>query len=121
MSAAMDLRSEPVLLGLGQESDSRFLGALTENYVVQALVASGHQPYYWYRNDPEAEIDFLIQSEKEGVVPIEVKTGRAKSGASLRAYMEAYRPEYAIRISERNFGLSEGIRAVPHYAVFCIK
>jgi hypothetical protein len=55
------------------------------------------------------------------VVPIEVKSGRAKSGGSLRAFMDAYRPKCAIRISERNFGLSEGIRAVPHYAVFCIQ
>lgn len=31
-----------------------------------------------------------------------------------------YKPPYAIRISARNFGFSNGIFAVPLYAAFCI-
>lgn len=29
-------------------------------------------------------------------------------------------PECAIRISQKNFGLEEGIRSIPFYAIFCM-
>jgi hypothetical protein len=40
---------------------------------------------------------------------------------SLGVYIEKYKPEYAIRISARNFGFANNIKSVPLYAVHCIK
>ena len=51
---------------------------------------------------------------------MECKAGDPVKAKSLMVYREKYHPQYAIRISGRNFGIAEGIRAVPLYAVYCI-
>lgn len=100
------------------EIDNIFLGAITENYVAQALVAKGFPLYYW-ESKSIAEIDFVIQKE-ENIIPIEVKAGIRTRSRSLSVYRERYSPIYSIRISAKNFGFENGIKSVPLYAVFCI-
>lgn len=34
--------------------------------------------------------------------------------------LETFKPAYAIKISERNFGFEDNKKTVPLYAVFCI-
>ena len=34
---------------------------------------------------------------------------------------EKYNPVYCIRLSTKNFGIINGIKSIPLYAVFCIK
>ena len=34
--------------------------------------------------------------------------------------MKKYKPEYAIKISAKNFGFENGIKNIPLYAAFCI-
>ena len=41
-------------------------------------------------------------------------------GSQIEEYMKTYNPQYAIRISEKNFGFENNIKSVPLYAVFCI-
>ena len=42
---------------------------------------------------------------------------RAKS---LKVYMDTFAPDYAIKLSARNFGFEDGKKTVPLYAAFCI-
>ena len=46
-----------------------FNGAMTEQFVMQELIAAGHTPYYWGREKGEAEVDFVIQWRNE-LVPV---------------------------------------------------
>lgn len=39
---------------------------------------------------------------------------------SLKVYMETYKPDYAIKLSAKNFGFEDGKKTVPLYAAFCI-
>lgn len=95
-----------------------FKGGMTENYVNMQLIANGYRPYY-FGIEGKAEIDFLI--EKEGnVIPIEVKSSEHTRSKSLNYYMDNYHPDFAVRISTKNFGNENGIVSVPLYAVFCI-
>ncbi|MCL2067599.1 MAG: ATP-binding protein [Treponema sp.] len=94
-------------------------GALTENYVMQELTASGLTPHYW-ESDGKAEIDFVIQLD-EKVIPVEVKAADNVKSKSLSVYVDKYKPAYSIRISAKNFGFENGIKSVPLYAVWCIK
>ncbi|MBF0316271.1 MAG: ATP-binding protein [Oligoflexia bacterium] len=98
------------------ESGNTFLGAIAENYVAQALHTNGHTLYYW-ESDHLAEVDFVIQKE-EKIIPVEVKAGSNIRSRSLSVYCSKYSPEYAIRISSKNFGLENKIKSVPLYAVF---
>lgn len=52
--------------------------------------------------------------------PIEQTEIRKMLLNSYIADMTKYAPVYAIRISARNFGMVNGIKAVPLYSVFCI-
>ena len=104
--------------GLRQPESEHFRGIYAENYVACALTANGYELLYW-ESDGTAEVDFLILKD-DHVIPIECKSGSHVRAKSLMIYKEKYQPFYSIRISTRNFGMSEGIKSVPLYAVFCI-
>lgn len=111
-------RSKMTLNALERTESELFTGALTENYVAQALKASGYELNYWESKNT-AEVDFLIVKDGK-VIPIECKAGTHVKAKSLMVYQARYQPEYCIRISTRNFGFVSGIQSVPVYAVFCI-
>lgn len=103
-----------------QELSDVYKGALSENYVAQALSAGGHDLYYWTSDSPTAEVDFVIQKEGKAI-PIEVKYDENVHAKSLKHYVNRYQPKDVMRISARNFGKDEnGMMAIPLYAVFCI-
>jgi len=101
-----------------RDKDFKFMGALTENFVAQTLVARNRKLYYWASGN-QAEVDFLLSYEK-GIVPCEVKAAENVKSKSLSVYVATYKPEYAIRVSARNFGFENNIKSVPLYAAFCI-
>ena len=77
--------------------------------------------YYW-KSDATAEVDFLLYT-KDGIIPVEVKSGDNTQSKSLSVYNNNYKPKYSIRISTKDFGYSEknNIKSIPLYAVFMIK
>ena len=95
------------------------LGMITENYVASSLKFSGLNLNYW-KNEFDSKLDFILQSEKGLIIPLEVKTSNHTKSKSLNNYMKKYKPKYGIRISEKNFGFKNNIKSVPLYAVFCI-
>lgn len=97
-----------------------FKGALVENYIMQALVANGIKPYYW-SSPGKAELDFLFQDKQGNIIPLEGKAADNVRSRSLRSYVSIYEPEYAIRVSAKNFGFENNIKSIPLYALFCLK
>ncbi len=116
----LTLRSEMPLQTIlsSVDEDNTYLGAMTENYVAQALASNGYKLLYW-QSDGKAEVDFVLQLDGV-VVPVEVKKGRRNRSKSLGIFTEKYKSAYALRISKKNFGFENGIKSVPLYAVFCI-
>lgn len=51
-------------------------GSIFENAVAQELYAHGVDPYY-YNNKQQGEVDFVIETARGHVVPIEVKSGKS--------------------------------------------
>ena len=101
------------------ETDNTFLGSVAENYVGQALAANGITLRYW-KNDNTQEVEFILQ-DGMNVIPVEVKKGKKVDAISLNNFKKTYNCPYAYRISGKNFGFANGIKAVPLYAVFCIE
>ena len=95
-----------------------FKGGMAENYAQIQLIANGYQTYYW-ESDRGAEVDFVIQREGR-LIPIEVKSADNTRAKSLKVYMDTFAPDYAIKLSARNFGFEDGKKTVPLYAAFCI-
>lgn len=95
-----------------------FKGGMTENYVNVQLSINGYHMYYW-KSARGAEIDFVIQREGK-LIPIEVKSADNTRAKSLKVYMDTYEPDYAIKLSAKNFAFEDRKKIVPLYAAFCI-
>ena len=95
-----------------------FKGGMVENYVNSQLIINGYTTYYW-ESARGAEVDFIIQREGK-IIPIEVKSADNTRAKSLNIYIEAYKPDYAIKLSTKNFGFEDSKKTVPLYAAFCI-
>ena len=116
LTAKKDLDANDILYMVEELND--FKGGMSENYVNVQLTINGYRTYYW-ESARGAEIDFVIQRDGR-LIPIEVKSADNTKAKSLNIYMETYKPDYAIKISAKNFGFEDGKKTVPLYAVFCI-
>lgn len=66
------------------------------------------------------DIDAFKIYVSEKLIPIEVKSADNTRAKSLKIYMDTYHPEYAIKLSAKNFGFEGKKKIVPLYAAFCI-
>jgi len=78
--------------------DSELDGKLFENYIASELVKSGFILKHW-RTKSKAEVDFVIERDKE-LIPIEVKINSSdKIKRSLQSFIEDYKPKRAFIVS----------------------
>ncbi len=118
LGAMSELDAESILEG--NDIFKEFKGALTEQYVLQQLVADTHYtPYYFGTDSNTFEMDFTVQKGRN-VVPIEVKAETNQQAKSLKVYCQKYQPEYAVRISMNNYREEEWLTNLPLYAVCCL-
>ena len=111
-----------IAMGVG---DANF-GAVYENVVAQELVAAGF-PLYYYDNSRKGELDFLIETSKGAVVPIEVKSGKDyKLHLALNNLMrtDEYKIASAIVFSEHNVStetrFGKPVYYLPLYMTSCL-
>ena len=116
LAAKKDLSADDILYMSEDLND--FKGGMTENYVNVQLTINGYRTYYW-ESERGAEIDFVIQREGR-LIPVEVKSADNTKAKSLKIYMETNNPDYAIKLSAKNFRFEDGKKTVPLYAAFCI-
>lgn len=116
LCAKKEVAANDILYMVSELND--FKGGMAENYVNVQLTINGYSTYYW-ESGRSAEIDFVIQRDGK-LIPIEVKSADNTRAKSLKVYMETYKPDYAIKLSARNFGFEDGKKIVPLYAAFCI-
>lgn len=115
LGAMSELDAESILEG--SDIFVEFKGALTEQFVLQELVAeTEYTPYYYATDTATFEMDFMIQKSKS-VVPVEVKAEVSQRARSLKAYCQKYEPEYAVRLSMKDYRQEEWLTNVPLYAV----
>ena len=78
----------------------RFKGAFTENYVLNELISSGLEPYFWHSGNT-AEIDFIYES-KGNLIPVEVKSADNTQAKSYKLFCEKYKPRVGFKLSQKN-------------------
>ena len=116
LCAKKDLAVNDILYMVEELND--FKGGMAENYVNVQLSINGYNTYYW-ESARGAEVDFIIQRDGR-LIPIEVKSADNTRAKSLKIYMDTYKPDYAIKISAKNFAFEDNKKIVPLYAAFCI-
>lgn len=98
---------------------TEFKEALTENYVVQEMIAAKQKPYYW-TSSGIAEIDFLIEEDHE-ILPLEVKGGESAKKKSLIVYDQKYSPSKLFRASTMNLKHDGKVYNYPLYLISQIR
>ena len=116
LCAKKDVVAADILYDSAELDD--FKGGLVENYVNTQLTANGYRTFFW-ESARSAEVDFVIQREGQ-IIPVEVKSADNVKAKSLRVYIDTYHPQYALKLSAKNFGYENDIKTVPLYAAFCI-
>ena len=118
LCAQKDIRLDDIFYM--EEELSAFKGGMTENYVDIQLGINSLRTYFWRNDKGTKEVDFVASLDGK-LIPIEVKSGDNVTSVSLNDYIRQFKPAYAVRVSERNFGFENGILSLPLYAVFCIR
>ena len=97
-------------------------GHLAELFSGLELIKSGSpyswpELYYWHREEKSsnAEVDFVVQG-KNGVVPLEVKSGTKGQMQSLHIFLKERNLAKGVRISAENFSRCDKITNIPLYA-----
>ena len=105
----------PTAFGEGNRLFTEFKGALSENYVLQALLNQFEvTPRYWSQVNPPYEVDFIIQRENE-IIPVKVKAEDNVTSKSLKKYKELFgdRIKIRVRFSLENLKLDGDVLNIP--------
>jgi len=101
----------------GNELFEEFKGALTEQYVLQQLLAKKDAfIFYWSPEGARSSVDFVVQYWGK-VVPIEVKAAENLQAKSLKVYNQKYQPRHSIRTSMSDYRKEEWMTNLPLYAI----
>ena len=82
-----------------------YKGYFAENFVAQQLILANTDNLYSWQ-DSRAEVEFL-QILDDGVIPIEVKSGKIIKAKSLAKFIAKYSPEYSVVYSARNMSIDK--------------
>ena len=88
----------PTAFGEGNRLFTEFKGALSENYVLEAISPQFEAvPRYWSQSNPPYEVDFIIQREND-IIPVEVKAEANTEARSLKKYKEKFGDKVKLRV-----------------------
>ena len=101
----------------GNRIFTEFKGALTEQYVLQEMLAETPYTLFYYGSEKSTyEVDFLIQ-KKGDIIPVEVKAEENLKAKSLRFFVDKFKPATAIRTSMSPFRKEEWMENIPLWAI----
>jgi predicted AAA+ superfamily ATPase len=106
---------DPTAFAEGNRLFTEFKGALSENYILEALFGQLEAiPRYWATENPRYEVDFIIQRGNE-IIPVEVKSENSVHSISLKKYKEKYggKVKLRVRFSMQNLTLDDDLLNIP--------
>ena len=100
---------------------SEFKGALAEQYVFQQLIQNETLSIYYHTFDnSKYDLDFLVQTENDEIIPIEVKAGNNLKSNSFRLFCQKNKPQTAIRTSLSDFKEESWMTNIPLFGINAI-
>ena len=110
-----DLNHQVVIEGdrLFQE----FKGTLTDNFVLQSLIAKFKvNSHYW--SNQNYEVDLIMELDNQ-IIPIEIKSGKSISSPSLNEYKKLYAgvTPFVVRYSLNNLKLDDNVLNIPLFLI----
>lgn len=93
-----------------------YKGYFIENFILCELIAYGHDTIVNWQGRT-SEVEFILETNKGKIIPIEVKAGTNTKAKSLAAYIEKYAPERALKFTSKKYGKTGIIQTSPLYMV----
>lgn len=101
---------------------SEFKGALVEQYVFQQLAQNENLSIHYHTFDnSKYKIDFLVQTENDEIIPIEVKAGENLKSTSFMQYCQKNNPKKAVRTSLANYKKEAWMTNLPLYGISMVR
>lgn len=101
----------------GNEIFKEFKGSLTEQYVLcQLKQCTDLEAFYWSSDTGIAEIDFIVQIEKNNVL-IEVKANENLQAKSLKSFIQKYNTKVNVRTAMTEYRKEETLVNIPLYMI----
>lgn len=112
---------EPEIILDSEAVFKEFMGALTEQFVLQELQTQEltSNIYYWSEG-AAAEVDFIF-SYKNHIIPVEAKAGLVVHAQSLSSFRRKYEPKISIRTSLKPYRNDNGLVNLPLYQIWTVK
>jgi predicted AAA+ superfamily ATPase len=93
-----------------------FKGALTEQYVLQALKSTPNSELFYWSSEATAELDFVFQ-QGTNVIPLEVKAEENLKAKSLKSFVDKFSVPKAWRCSMSPFRDEGWLVNIPLYGI----
>lgn len=99
---------------ISNERNTTLSGIFFENFIANELIAKGHKLFYW-KGKASAEFEFIVEVNNK-LFPVDVKKGKGVLN-SLEKFSNHNRFEFAIKVSQNNYGFSpeQKLLTVPFY------
>lgn len=115
LGAMTDLDKKTLLEG--NRIFQEFKGALTEQYVLQQLMADeDYRIFYWSAENARAEVDFLVQKAGK-IYAWEVKAEENLQAKSLKIFTDKFSVDNIFRTSMSNYREESWMTNIPLYAI----
>lgn len=93
---------------------TEFKGAFAENFAIQELVTSGYSDLFYWTEENQAEVDFILPHDKKPI-PLEIKAGNNLVSTSLKKYQHKFNPNLSIKASLANLTQQKNFLNLPLY------
>lgn len=99
---------------ISNERNTTLSGIFFENFIANELIAKGHKLFYW-KGKASAELEFIVEVNNK-LFPVDVKKGKGVLN-SLEKFSNHNRFEFAIKVSQNNYGFSpeQKLLTIPFY------
>ena len=89
-------------------------GFFAENFVACELKVLNNKNLYSWK-ESKSEVEFLFDSGKYGITPVEVKSGTRTKAKSLKSYIDRYSPEKTVKLVGKVGGSNNRMIVIPLY------
>ena len=99
-----------------------YKGAIYENIIAEELVKSGYDLFFYKKDRPSIEIDFIIR-DYNSIIPIEVKASNNTPISLNKLIDDKYYKEvnYGIKLCNKNIGYNDKFYTFPYFLTFLLK
>ena len=96
-----------------REEFGNILEVAVQQHIFYYSQINGFESYF-YRDNKDREVDVVLVTDKNKI-PIEVKSGRAKSSENVSFFINKFKTEFGIILTEKELSFEKNILNVPYW------